>query len=86
MDQGRWVKPSNEIANRNADFPAGDFEDGLDHLSIRPPSAVTFEDLVITSFGASGQHTRITCENIVIELLNLDRVRIDASDLDLLLV
>ena len=64
----------------------GDFEDGLDQLSIRPPSAVTIEDLVIASFGASGQHTRITCENIVIELLNLDRARIDASDLDLLLV
>lgn len=63
-----------------------DFQDGADRLRIQTTAAVAFEDLVITRFGTSGQHTRITCENIVIELLNLDRGLIDAADMDLLLV
>ncbi|MBB1493180.1 hypothetical protein H5395_17100 [Paracoccus sp. MC1854] len=64
----------------------GDFEDGVDQLRIRTGAAVAYEDLVITSFGTSDQHTRITCENIVIELLNVERALIDARDMDLLLV
>ncbi|MBB1493071.1 hypothetical protein H5395_16475 [Paracoccus sp. MC1854] len=63
-----------------------DFEDGVDRLRIQTRAAVAYEDLVITSFGTSGQHTRITCENIVIELLNVERALIDARDMDLLLV
>lgn len=64
----------------------GDFEDGSDRLRIQTGAAVAYEDLAITRFGTSGQHTRITCENIVIELLNIDRALIDARDMDLLLV
>lgn len=63
----------------------GDFEDGTDRLRIQTGAAVAYEDLVIASFGDSGQHTRITCETIVIELLNVDRTLIDARDMDLLL-
>lgn len=62
-----------------------DFEDGIDRLRIQNGAAVSYDDLVITSFGTSGQHTRVACENIVIELLNVDRALIDASDMDLLL-
>ncbi|MCZ0964110.1 calcium-binding protein [Paracoccus benzoatiresistens] len=62
----------------------GDFEDGVDQLRIQTPPAVSYEDLVITSFGTSDQHTRITWENIVIDLLNLDQALIDAQDINLL--
>lgn len=60
----------------------GDFEDGVDRLRIRDDVAVRFEDLAVTSFGASGEHTRITHENIVIELLDVRRILLDARDMD----
>ncbi len=63
----------------------GDFEDGVDRLRIQAVPTVSYEDLAITSFGMSDQHTRITWENIVIELLNLDQALIDAGDINLLL-
>ena len=64
----------------------GDFENGTDRLRIQTGAAVAYEDLAITRFGTSGQHTRITCDDIVIEVLNVDRALIDARDMDLLLV
>lgn len=64
----------------------GDFEDDVDRLSIRPGAGVTFEDLEITSFGKSGQHTRITCDDIVVEVMGVDRAKIDGIDFDFLFV
>lgn len=60
-----------------------DFEDGADRLQI---AGASFEDLTISSFGASGQHTRIAWEGRVIELLGVGRALVDAGDFDLLTV
>jgi Ca2+-binding RTX toxin-like protein len=60
-----------------------DFEDGVDRLRIEADLPVRFEDLAIASFGTSDQHTRIVYESIVIELLNVSRALLDASDLEL---
>lgn len=62
-----------------------DFEDGADRLRIVGDVAASFDDLTISSFGPGGRHTRIVHEDIVIELRNVSRALIDASDLDLLL-
>jgi hypothetical protein len=61
-----------------------DFEDGVDRIHIEDDVAVRFEDLAITSFGVSGEHTRIVYENIVVELLKVSRAQVDARDLDLI--
>jgi hypothetical protein len=63
-----------------------DFQDGVDRIRIEDDTAVRFEDLAVTSFGASGEHTRLVYESIVIELLNVSRAQIDARDMDLIVV
>lgn len=61
-----------------------DFQNGLDRLRILDDTPVSFDDLAISSFGATGQHTRIVHEDRVIELLNVHRSLIDAGDFGLL--
>jgi hypothetical protein len=63
-----------------------DFEDGVDRLHIQDGVAVRFEDLAVTSFGASDEHTRLVSEDIVIELLNVSRALLDPGDMDLVVV
>ena len=60
-----------------------DFEDGVDRLRIQDDVAAQFEDLDVTSFGASGEHTRVVYEDMVIDLLNVSRALLDARDMDL---
>jgi hypothetical protein len=60
-----------------------DFEDGVDRLRIEDDVALRFADLAISSFGASGEHTRIIYENIVIALLNVSRALLDARHMEL---
>jgi hypothetical protein len=60
-----------------------DFEDGIDRIGIQGDAAVRFEDVAISGFGASGEHTRVAYEDIVIELLNTSRALLNASDMDL---
>jgi hypothetical protein len=60
-----------------------DFEDGIDRLHLQDDRAIRFEDLAVTSFGPSGEHTRIAHEDIVVEVLNVSRALLSASDMDL---
>jgi hypothetical protein len=60
-----------------------DFEDGVDRLRIQDDVTVRFEDLDVTSFGTSGEHTRLVYEKMIIELLNVSRALLDARDMDL---
>jgi len=62
-----------------------DFEDGIDRIRIQDDVAVRFEDLAITSFGTSRQHTRIAYEDIVIELIGVRRGLLDVGDMDLMM-
>lgn len=62
-----------------------DFQNGVDRLRIVDDAAVSFAHLSISSFGTSGQHTRIIFEDRVIELLDVNEALIDASDFNLLL-
>lgn len=57
-----------------------DFEDGRDRLRIAEDLAPRFEDLGVTTFGASGQHTRLSYGGLVIELLDIGPAVIDAGD------
>ena len=60
-----------------------DFEDGVDRIRIQDDVAVRFEDLAVTSFGTSGEHTRLVYQSIVIELFNVSRALLDTRDMDL---
>lgn len=61
-----------------------DFQNGVDRIRIWDDAPFAFEELSISSFGTTGQHTRIVHEAWVIEVMNVRRALIDASDLDLL--
>lgn len=55
-----------------------DFEDGIDRLRIEGSS---FDELVVTRFGATGEHTLVALGGQEIELRNFDASRFDPSDL-----